>query len=181
MLKHDPWATVARVEVEERLERVARARLRREAREWLAGTSETARQPNNLAVLRSSALQAWLWLRAPVGVLALSLLAAAGLTALALTHAQSAQHARQQAQASARQAQQQAVAARNLALSCQLAAQAITRLDSQYNLALLLSMEARRPAGSWPCGPAGLCSCGMQPAAAPSATLSRYRAPTPTG
>ena len=39
MLKHDPWATVARVEMEERAERAARARLRREAREERAASS----------------------------------------------------------------------------------------------------------------------------------------------
>jgi hypothetical protein len=62
MLKYDPWATVARMEMEERVERAARARQRREARERMAGSLETAGRPSSLAVMRSSASDAWLWL-----------------------------------------------------------------------------------------------------------------------
>ncbi len=63
MLKYDPWATVARVEMEERAERAARARLRREARARLAGTVETVRRANSLVALRSFASAAWFRLR----------------------------------------------------------------------------------------------------------------------
>jgi len=63
MLKHDPWATVVRVEMEERAERAARARLRREARERFASTLETIGQASSPVVRRSFVSSAWFRLR----------------------------------------------------------------------------------------------------------------------
>jgi WD40 repeat protein/class 3 adenylate cyclase len=103
--------------------------------------AEQQRQARELATARQAANR----LRILVGTLAVFLLVAAGLTTFALGNARQArveahqaQLARQQAVTSARAA----IAARNLALSRQLAAQAITRLSGQYDLALLLSLEA---------------------------------------
>ena len=86
--------------------------------------AERERQARELAVVRQAATR----LRLLVIVLALFLVGAAGLSTLALTTAH------------------QATAARQQALSRQLAAQAVTRLTTQYDLALLLSLEARRMA-----------------------------------
>ena len=54
MLKHDPWAIVARVDMEERVERAARARLRREARENRAEDG-----PSVSAILQFTGLFRW--------------------------------------------------------------------------------------------------------------------------
>jgi len=85
------------------------------------GAEEQERQARELAMARRASTR----LRLLVGVLALFLVGAAGLTAFAFANAHQADVARQQS------------------LSRQLAAQAVTRLDSQYDLALLLSLEAR--------------------------------------
>lgn len=95
--------------------------------------TEQQRQVWELALARSAARR----LRTLVGALAIFLLAAAGLAALALTTAHQAQQERQRA-----------VTARVLSLSRQLAAQAVTHLDSQYDLALLLALEACRTANT---------------------------------
>ncbi len=98
--------------------------------------AERARQARELALARTAARR----LRTLAAVLAVFLLAAAGLTTLALGNAHQSQIARRQAGASARSA----VAARDVALSRQLAAQSVTRLGGQYDLALLLGLEAQR-------------------------------------
>ncbi|HEY8282802.1 MAG TPA: WD40 repeat domain-containing protein, partial [Chloroflexota bacterium] len=85
------------------------------------GEEERTRQGRELAMARRASTR----LRLLVGVLALFLVGAAGLTAFALANAHQADVARQQS------------------LSRQLAAQAVTRLATQYDLALLLSLEAR--------------------------------------
>ena len=85
------------------------------------GEEERERHARELVMARRASTR----LQLLVSVLALFLVGAAGLTALALANAHQADVARQQS------------------LSRQLAAQAVTRLDSQYDLALLLSLEAR--------------------------------------
>jgi WD40 repeat protein/transcriptional regulator with XRE-family HTH domain len=97
------------------------------------GAVEHGRQAHELTLARRAAIR----LRILVGVLALFLLVATGLTVLALSSADQAKVARQQA-----------VAASDVALSRQLAAQAITRSTSQYDLSLLLGLEARRAANT---------------------------------
>jgi WD40 repeat protein/transcriptional regulator with XRE-family HTH domain len=116
--------------------------------------AERERQARELAMAHQAARanrQAAARLRALVGVLAIFLLASSGLSAVALNNANHAQVAQRQALANAHAAMQNAQAAlqaRNTALSRQLAAQAITRMDGQYDLALLLSLEARRMANT---------------------------------
>ncbi len=105
--------------------------------------AERARQVRELAVARQAAAanrRAATRLRALVGVLAIFLLAAAGLTTLALGNATHAQVAERQAVS----AQRQAAIARNVAVARQLAAQSGNHLDNQLDLALLLSLEANR-------------------------------------
>ena len=91
--------------------------------------ADQERQVRELTLARSAARQ----LRTLVAGLAAFLLVAAGLAALALGNADQARNDRQQA-----------VTARVLGLSRQLAAQAVTRINGQYDLALLLALEARR-------------------------------------
>ncbi|HVA88310.1 MAG TPA: hypothetical protein VNL71_00565 [Chloroflexota bacterium] len=55
MLKHDPWARVARVEMEERVERATRARQRREAPE-----NHAENGPRGVAILHVSGLLQWM-------------------------------------------------------------------------------------------------------------------------
>lgn len=98
--------------------------------------AEQERQARELTMARQAAAanrRAATRLRTLVGVLGVFLLAAAGLSALALGNA-----------THARVAERQAVSAREVALSRQLAAQSVTRLGGQYDLALLLGLEAHR-------------------------------------
>ncbi len=107
-----------------------------EEEEHRQSEEERERQARELAVARRAAVanrQAATRLRALAGVLAVFLLAAGGLSALALHNAQQAS-----------EQSRRAVAARDVALSRQLAAQAVTRLNGQYDLAILLGLEARR-------------------------------------
>lgn len=98
--------------------------------------AERERQARELAVARQAATR----LRALTGVLAAFLLAAGGLSALALHNADQASEQAQRAN----EQSQRAVAARDVALSRQLAAQAVTRLNGQYDLGVLLGLEAQR-------------------------------------
>jgi WD40 repeat protein len=107
-------------------ERTAREERERQERELaLAHQATTA---NRRAATR---------LRVLAVVLASFLAVATVLTAVALNNA-----------ATARQERTQALTARDLALSRQLAAQALNHLDDQYDLALLLSVEAGRVANT---------------------------------
>lgn len=98
--------------------------------------AERERQAGELRMAQQAAAanrRAATRLRALAAVLAVGLLAAAGLTTLALSNARQAQLARQQA-----------LAVRDLALSRQLAAQASARIADHLDLALLLSLQAKR-------------------------------------
>lgn len=102
-------------------------------------------QAQHLALAQQAAQasrQAARRLRYFVAVLVLSLVVAAGLSGLALTNAATATTNAHHAM----QARATAVADRLISQSRQLAAQALTQLDSHYDLALLLSVEAGRVA-----------------------------------
>ncbi|HWE60818.1 MAG TPA: TIR domain-containing protein [Chloroflexota bacterium] len=110
-------------------------------------TAERGRQAREVDLARQAAAasrQAATRLRTLVVVLAMFLLVAAVLAVVALVSATTART--EQAQAVAARAT--AVAERNQALSRQLAAQAVNHLDGQYDLALLLSLEANRVANN---------------------------------
>jgi WD40 repeat protein len=91
--------------------------------------AEQARQARELAIARQAANR----LRVLVAALVVFVVAAAGLTALSLNNAMQAQLARASA-----------VAQKEIAITRQLAAQAGNRLDTQLDLALLLTVEANR-------------------------------------
>jgi len=114
------------------------ARLERD----LQALEERQRQARQLGLTRQSANR----LRALVGILALFLVVAAGLSAFAVRGAQQARQAESRAVASAHRAAvaQGALNDRDLALSADLAAQATKALGSHDDLALLLSVEADR-------------------------------------
>ena len=105
------------------------------AEEQRQEVAERERQARELALMRRAATR----LRTLVGVLVLFLAAAVGLTAVALVNAHQASVNAHQAQV----AQQREASARALALSRQLAAQALNHLSHGYDLSLLLSVEAR--------------------------------------
>ncbi|HVA88526.1 MAG TPA: hypothetical protein VNL71_01665, partial [Chloroflexota bacterium] len=110
-------------------------------------SAEREQQARELALARAASgasRRAAIRLRYLVGVLILSLAAAAGLTIFAINRAASADaNAR-----SARAARAAAVTARTLALSRQLAAQALNHLDDKPDLALLLSVAANEVSGA---------------------------------
>ncbi len=97
---------------------------------------ERTRQDRELGTQR----QATGRLRALVGVLVVFLLVAAGLTTLAVRNAATANDAAM----SAAQARKTAIGERTLALSRQLAAEALNHLDDAPDLALLLSVASNR-------------------------------------
>jgi WD40 repeat protein len=110
-------------------------------------TVEYSRQAREVELARqaeAASRQAAARLRTLVGVLAVFLIVTAGLAVYALASATSARNAQSRAVA----ARLTAVSERNLALSRQLAAQAVNHLEGQYDLALLLSLEANRVANT---------------------------------
>jgi WD40 repeat protein/transcriptional regulator with XRE-family HTH domain len=110
-------------------------------------TVEYSRQAREVELARqteAASRQAAARLRTLVGVLAVFLIVTAGLAVYALTSATAARNAQSRAVA----ARLTAVSERNLALSRQLAAQAVNHLEGQYDLALLLSLEANRVANT---------------------------------
>jgi WD40 repeat protein/DNA-binding XRE family transcriptional regulator len=109
-----------------------------EAQEQRREAAERERTVRELELARTAVAagrQAAVRLRALVGVLAVFLLVAAGLSVVALRNA-----------ATARDESRRAIAERQLGLSRQLAADTMAHLDDRYDLALLLSLEARRVA-----------------------------------
>jgi WD40 repeat protein/transcriptional regulator with XRE-family HTH domain len=91
--------------------------------------AERGRQARELAVARQAATR----LRVLAAGLAVFLVAAVGLTTLAVYNATQAS-----------EQSRRATAERNVALSRQLAAEAVTRQSGQYDLAILLGLEAQR-------------------------------------
>ncbi len=148
LLEAEAWATRNMPSVQEAAF-IDAARLERDVRVL----EERQRQARQLVLTQQSATR----LRALVGILALFLVVAAALSAFAVHSALQARQAESRAQrdqglavvnARAAAAAQGTLSDRDLALSANLAAQAVKQLGSHDDLALLLSVQAERSANT---------------------------------